>query len=1058
MEEKEEKKRDLIKWFPELSRDSTDIVGGKAANLAEIYNLKIPVPPGFVVTVDAYNYFIEESGLKDKIKEILDNIDYKDTKQLNESAKKIRELMIDFEMPDDLKEEIVESYENLDVDNAGDGEDEPLDILNKNSEEIFVAVRSSATTEDLEGASFAGQQETFLNVKGKDDLLEKVKKCFASLFTARATYYRHKKGFKHEGAGLAVVVQKMVNSDKSGVIFSKDPSFKNDNIIIESVFGLGEGIVSGKITPDKYVVSKDLKILKKHVSDKKIAVIKDDEGKRKEKSLSEEKSKSPSLSEYEINKLAEFGLKLEKHYDKPQDIEFAIEGENIYIVQTRAITTMKGRIEEGEKEIDGEVVLKGAGAAPGIGSGKIKIVKDLADLEKIKEGDVLVTKMTNPDMVVSMQKSAAIVTDEGGMTSHAAIVSREMGIPCIVGTREATTKLKEGEIITVNGSSGKVYKGKVAESTKKEVKPVEAKTKTKIKVIVDLPNYADRAAKTGLKGVGLTRIEGIIAESGKHPNYFLEKEKMKDYEEVIYDGISKIAKNFEELWIRTSDIRSNEYKNLDGAPKEEEANPMLGFHGIRFGLKNPEILKSELRALKRVAGEGKKIGLILPQIILAEEVQKVKEFIKEIDFKDAKVGVMIETPASVQIIDRLCKEGIDFISFGTNDLTQYTLAIDRGNEEVLGLYDELNPAILRQLAHVIKVCKENDVETSICGQAGSKKEMVKFLVGEGINSISVNADMANDIAEYISKLEEEGVENKESSESVEEKKEEKQEPSGKEKSDNVEDYYEKDEGKKKLGEEKKEEKTEERQGTEDETDKEKKGESEDEGKEDEEAEKDEESKEAERETEQNEEKKEEKQSDKENKEPEGEIREEKKELDSEENKETEKEVQDKKEIQDDSQKEIQEEQSKPAEEKREDVEENKEQTENKESEEQGKDDTEEKEIQGLEREIDKLNKEIEESSENRETNDKPEEKPENETETGEKKMEEVLEKEESSEKEGQESENTEKNSGKNEDYGNLDNDSLLKGSEYENFDMEDDDEDIEEDEEDEKKEEVLDIF
>ena len=339
------------------------------------------------------------------------------------------------------------------------------------------------------------------------------------------------------------------------------------------------------------------------------------------------------------------------------------------------------------------------------------------------------------------------------MTAHAAIVSREMGIPAVVGTQTATTKLKEGEIITVDGYTGKIYKGKVSETMQKEIFPVEAKTKTKIKVIVDLPSFAQRAAKTGIKQVGLTRIEGIIAESGKHPEYFLRQKKIEEYEDVIFSGVQGIAKYFDELWVRTSDIRSDEFENLEGAPHEKEANPMLGMHGIRYGLKNLDILKSELRALRSISESGKTIGVLLPQVISVEEVKKVKEILDGIGFAKAKVGVMVETPAAVQMIRELCDEGIDFISFGTNDLTQYMLAVDRGNEQVQDLYNEMHPAILYQIEYVLRVCKRNKVETSICGQAGSKKEMVKFLVEKGIDSISVNADMAKEISEYIAEVE-----------------------------------------------------------------------------------------------------------------------------------------------------------------------------------------------------------------------------------------------------------------------------------------------------------------
>tara|TARA_Y100000310_G_scaffold17671_1_gene17441 strand:- start:8887 stop:11268 length:2382 start_codon:yes stop_codon:yes gene_type:complete len=755
-------KIDFIKWFSELDKNSVSIAGGKGANLAEIYNLKIGVPSGFVVTTKAYDYLIENANLKEKINKLLESIDFDDVKKLNEATTEIRKLIVNAEIPKDLEEEIIESYEALsskDLDNQT-----AHDLLKEKSDGVFVAVRSSATAEDLEDASFAGQQESFLNVKGDSDLLEHIKKTFASLFTSRATYYRNKKGFGQD-VKLAVIVQKMVNSEKSGVIFSKDPSYKNENVMIEAVFGLGEGIVSGRITPDRYIVSSDLKILEKKISNKKIALIRTPDRKKNEIKLTEEKSKSQALKETEVKKLAEIALKLEKHYKKPQDIEFAIEGDEIYIVQTRAITTIGKRTDLANvKELKGEIVLEGLAASPGIGFGKTKIVKSLEDLEKITTGDVLVTKMTNPDMVVAMHKASAIITDEGGITSHAAIVSRELGIPSVVGTREATIKIREDEIVTVDGFAGKIYKGKVSETVQKEVLPINAETKTKIKVIVDLPSAAERASKAKSKDVGLLRLEGIIAESGKHPNYFLEKDNLKEYEEIIFKGVDGISKYFDNLWVRTSDIRSDEFKNLDGAPKKLEKNPMLGMHGMRYSLKHPGILKAELKALKRISEKGKKIGLLLPQIISVDEVKKVKEFLKETNFHDAKVGVMIETPSSVQIIKELCEEGIDFISFGTNDLTQYTLAIDRGNETVQGIYNEMHPAILKQIEYVLRVAGENNVERSICGQAGSKKEMVKFLVEKGIDSISVNPDAAKEISDYVQDLESNESEDKTQSE------------------------------------------------------------------------------------------------------------------------------------------------------------------------------------------------------------------------------------------------------------------------------------------------------
>ena len=765
----------FVKWFSELNKDSISIAGGKGANLAEIYNLKVPVPSGFVVTVSAYDHFIKSANIDDKMKEILSGIDYENVSSLDKATKEVREIIEKSEIPKDMEEEILESYESLGEGDLPQGQ-AAHELLNRSPELPFVAVRSSATTEDLAEASFAGQQDSFVNVKGNFDLLVHIKKCFASLFTSRATYYRNKNEFDYSKAKLAVVVQRMIDSDKSGVAFSKDPSSRNDNVVIEAVWGLGEGIVSGRITPDRYIVSKDMDILEKHISKKKIAITRDSSGSKEIIKLKDEISERQVLKESEISKIAEIALQLEKHYGKPQDLEFAIENGEISVVQTRPITTLEKKSDGSTRELKGEIILNGLAASPGIGVGKVRIVGDLKDLDSVQKGDVLVTIMTNPDMVVVMQRSAAIVTDEGGLTAHASIVSRELGIPAVVGTGDATRKLKEGEFVTVDGFSGKIYKGKISESVQKEVKPVHIETRTKLKVILDMPSSAERASRSGLKAIGLTRIEGIIAESGKHPNYFLENENLGDYENIVFEGLEIISKNFDEIWVRTSDIRSDEFANLEGAPKEKEVNPMLGMHGVRYSLRHPEILKAELRAMKRIAGSGKMVGVIVPQVISVEEIKVVKSILEEVGFLNAKLGVMIETPAAVQIIKELCEEGISFVSFGTNDLTQYTLAIDRGNESVQGIYDEMHPAVLSQIKDVVIECKSKGVETSICGQAGSKEKMVRFLVGIGIDSISVNADVASDVAEIVADAEKQNKECFDSEKVPDEKVEEQRMP------------------------------------------------------------------------------------------------------------------------------------------------------------------------------------------------------------------------------------------------------------------------------------------
>ncbi len=750
------------KWMFELSKEDVSIAGGKGASLAEMYTAKFPVPPAFIISAQTFEKFIEE--VSEQIRSIVEHTDVDDTAKLNESSKKIRGLIESQEFPEDMEKEILEAYEILGTDKRDPHiSKDALGILRVAKEPVFVAIRSSATTEDLAEASFAGQQETFLNVKGNSQLLSAIKKCFSSLYTPRAIYYRNKQGFKNSKALLAVVVQKMINSDKSGVMFTKNPMQDDDSMIIEAVFGLGEGIVSGQINPDSYKVNSDLEILEKVIADKKKAIVRSGAGETEGVKLTEERSVQQVLTEGQIKEIANTGLKIEKHYGTPQDVEFAIEDGQLYIVQSRPITTL-GKIKKKAAEIKGKILLSGLAASPGIASGKVKLVKTMEDLPRVKKGDILVTEMTNPDMVVTMQRSDAIITDEGGATSHAAIVSREMGIPCVVGTKEATSLLKEGQLVTVDGAAGKVYEGAVGEEEKKEILAVEnANTKTKIKVIVDLPDFAERAAESKCTAVGLLRLEGIIAESGKHPLKFLEEDKIDDYSELIRRGVEKIAEHFDSIWVRASDIRTDEFRNLEGSPEKVEMNPMLGLHGVRFLLRNLPILGAELNAIKKLAEKYpiKKFGIMFPQVISVREVVEARKEFSKIKTDNMEFGIMIETPAAVQIIDELCNAELDFISLGTNDLTQYTLAVDRNNPLVQDIYNEQHPAVLRQMEKVIETCKKNGVKTSICGQAGSDPKMVKFLVSKGINSITVNADAANTVAalvqEFEGKLEEEEI-------------------------------------------------------------------------------------------------------------------------------------------------------------------------------------------------------------------------------------------------------------------------------------------------------------
>lgn len=767
-----------IVWFKDKAAQNINIVGGKAANLAVMTSLGMPVPSGFIVTSYAYKKFLEENNIDEEIYGILDNLDVENSEKLHEAAEKVQNIILEARMPSDIKQDIIEAYENLniDIDVYKMASKKALDIIKAGRDISFVAVRSSATAEDIKTASFAGQMATFLNVKGGEEVVKAVQKCMASLFTARAIYYRVKNNFDHKKVYIAVIIQKMVGSDKSGVIFSVNPTTNNEKeILIEAAFGLGEAVVGGKVVPDTYIVDKEtMKIKDKKINIQKFSLIKDPElGRTVKHNLFKEEGGVQKLSDSEILKLARYAVRLEEHYKTPQDIEFAIERNKIYIVQTRPVTTLKSpyvheeeRIKKEEPlekaEVKDHVILEGLGASPYVGTGPVKIVLDMKDLGKIQEGDVLVTSMTNPDYTPAMKKVNGIITNEGGLTSHAAIVSREMGKACIVGTLKATEKLKEGEIVTVDGVNGKVYSGKAVIEKKEEVKEkkVSVETVTEVKVNLDMPEYAEKAAKTGADGVGLLRCEFLILGRKEHPYYLIKEGKKEELVNDLATGIKKIAEAFKNksVWYRTLDAPTDEFRSLKGGEDEpKEDNPMMGWRSIRRDLDQPELLKAEFEAIKKVHDEGyTNVGVMIPLVTHIEQIKKAKEYLKEIGLEpleEIEFGVMIETPAAVEIIEDICKEGVDFVSLGTNDLTQFTLAVDRNNALVQKLYDEMHPAVLKQIESVIKICRKYNVETSICGQAGSREDMAEWLVKKGIDSISANIDAVGKIRDVVHKAE-----------------------------------------------------------------------------------------------------------------------------------------------------------------------------------------------------------------------------------------------------------------------------------------------------------------
>ncbi len=1170
-----------VAWFENLSSSDVEIAGGKGASLGEMVNAGLPVPPGFAVTAQAYEKFVNEENIIDEMNDLLEKVNVDDSEALKETGEKVRNIILEAEMPEDIREDIIESYREL-----SERTEEP---------NVSVAVRSSATAEDMPDASFAGQQETYLHVSGEEDLLNKVQECWASLFTDRAIFYREKNDYAHKDVLISVPVQKMVNSEKAGVLFTSHPSTGDeDKVVIEANWGLGETVVSGSVTPDTYVVDKESgEILEATIGSKEAVIVRDEEtGETIEKSTPKEKREAQVIDSEQAKILAELGRKVEDHYGVPQDVEWAEEDDEIYLVQSRPITVLYGEEEEEEEvseEEPTEILLQGLGASPGRASGEVKIIPSVDEIDRIKKGDILVAEMTAPDWVPAMRRAAAIVTDEGGTTCftgdtkvltdrgilpieeiynskesdirvltvdeetfttewkkvlgstrrnsevwevavsqtrkstentlkvtpdhgmmvfedrdliekelrdmvresemgtsvdsvpspvmrdggevcskdlaylsgalasdgsieinsrrgrvtfrqknspekkefidtvrdifsqefgaelvdrgvdeskgtirgeeiigeanryecqrkepagkllnivdnlqefvlkaekrtvanflsgfidgdgsfhdghesgrvhiyaekdvaeaivlaclrlgilpqvyenrniyniqiveglerllefthrvegevknkvlgtklfparqilqdiidqvdsegkikpyvqknlligadklenkvmpnmsgeekkelkkiidsdlrtrriekvrefgkkpvynleiednhnyivftehltpilvhncHAAIVSRELGTPAVVGTGDATEILEEGMAVTVDGATGNVYKG-IQEIEEEEEEKARtgvqttasiSATATDVKVNISLPDMAkDVAGDTQAEGVGLLRAEHMLLNIGKHPRKILEEGGEDLMIEEFSEGISTVAEAFDpyDVWYRTLDLKTAEFRNLEGGEDEpEEPNPMIGWRGVRRFVdpenpKEQEILKTELKAIKKVVDEGQSnVGIMLPMAQHPEELRRFKRVAREVGLEpheDIDVGIMVEVPAAALIIEEFIEEGIDFVSFGTNDLTQFTLAVDRDNERIADLYDERHPAVQNLIKRVIKECNKADVESSICGQAGSYPDVVQKLVQYGITSVSANPDAVQEVRRMVDKTE-----------------------------------------------------------------------------------------------------------------------------------------------------------------------------------------------------------------------------------------------------------------------------------------------------------------
>ncbi|MCL2711952.1 MAG: phosphoenolpyruvate synthase [Methanomassiliicoccaceae archaeon] len=729
----------------ELRVNDIPYVGGKGANLGELTAAGFPVPDAFVLTTLAYDHFMEKSKISGKIRKELATIKEGSDQSLTDASARIRAIFEQHEVPADLKKEITDAY--LCLFPAG--------------KKGFVAVRSSATAEDLPDASFAGQQETFLNVSSTDDLLDKVRKCWSSLFTARAISYRDKQGFAHDQVKLAVVVQRMVNSEASGIMFTVDPNGGKDEIIVEAGFGLGEAIVGGEVTPDTYMISKgSMEINKKRIAAQKWKYTKGATGATKKTDIPKELQKTQKIDDRFIIELASIGKQIEIHYERPMDIEWCIEDNKIYIVQARPVTTLGGSVPRtADAQENAEILVTGLGASPGVATGTVRFYDEGMSLDVIKKGDILVTTMTMPDMVPAMTRAVAIVTDEGGMTCHAAIISRELGTPCIVGTGNGTSVLRDGMVVTVDGAAGTVYEGDLKKAEKpQEVQSVAAPyvpvTGTKVMVNMSMPHKAEEVAKLPVSGVGLMRSEFLFTSFiGEHPLNVIAGGRSAELITKLAEGIGKVARAFypRPVVLRTSDFKTNEYRDMKGGLDHEpvESNPMIGWRGCsRYVSDNyREAFMCELRAIKKVRDEMgmKNVWMMLPFVRTVEEVEEITEMMRSVGLKRSKnfmLYLMAEVPVNIFLADKFAQY-CDAFSIGSNDLTQLVMGVDRDSDILgrMGYFDERNEGVKRAISHLIKVAHEHGKQVCICGQAPSVyPEFAEFLVREGIDHISLNPD------------------------------------------------------------------------------------------------------------------------------------------------------------------------------------------------------------------------------------------------------------------------------------------------------------------------------
>ena len=771
------KEEQFLLWFEQLERKDVDIVGGKSSSLGEMTaKTDVPVPYGFATTAYAYRYFIKESGLEEKMRSILSELtDVENSALLRDVSARLRDAIMAEKMPQDLQDAIGAAYVEL---GKRVGEENP-----------YVAVRSSATAEDLPDASFAGQQDTYLNVQGAETIIAKVKECYASCFTDRAVYYREKQGFDHIEVALSAVVQMMVFSKTSGVMFTVNVATGDDNnILIEAAFGLGEYVVQGTVTPDNYTISKhDHKIIDRCVNEQDIMLVRKKGGDCEEVQVPEELRKVQTLTDEQILELADYAKKIEKHYGCYMDMEWGVDERTnkIWILQARPETVWSRRNKEGGAKVqesksmtttDHKVIVKGLPASPGKVSGRVHVILDPSRIDEFKEGEILVTEMTAPDLVPAMKKAKAIVTDSGGMTCHASIVSRELGIPGIVGTKSrgeaATVTIPDGIDVTIDATHGVVYEGIIEEAKKENqagaaVAVAEYFPPTGTKVYMNLgdPELAEKYSSLPCDGIGLMREEFIwTTYIHEHPLYLIKTGHPEKVVDQLAEGMRQVCQAMapRPVTLRFSDFKSSEYRDLKGGDEFEPYEPsaLLGWRGASryYDPKYIEAFKLECQAVVKVREEFglKNLNVMIPFCRNVEECEKVVKIMAECGLergKDFKVWLMAEIPSNIILADQFNKY-VDGYSIGSNDLTMLVLGCDRDNDTVSHIYDERNLAVRRAVRHLIEVAHSEGKTVSICGQAPSVyPEFCEFLIKSGIDSISVNPDTVKFTKKLVAQVE-----------------------------------------------------------------------------------------------------------------------------------------------------------------------------------------------------------------------------------------------------------------------------------------------------------------